>query len=295
MRPLAILTLLAAALVLPLGSEAAACIWNYPLEVGKLSKAQRERARERQERYEADQRLLQRQAGARAALARGYDITGALAEILVPNIRPVPIKVSDSCGGPSELDYADGSETMADLLAGTRFAHWGPSYRDLAPPWDGETFGLACNAEFRRRFAAFLTERLSADQRQQAYLFLAARVAHWKGEPTPLQHAQPPSVMWSTVSRLVAFAERTRQLPIRWTTDSRRDSDAIEGWLRQDGSGRALQAAMDDFWNAHGADLGASERACPAATARWPSVQARIVAPLEAWVARHPSWAPPPR
>jgi hypothetical protein len=46
-------------------------------------------------------------------------------------------------------------------------------------------------------------------------------------------------------------------------------------------SGRAFKAALDDFWRESGPLLGDSDRICPAAVARWPEAQARIVALVE--------------
>ena len=295
--PLA-LAALAATLVLPFGSEAAACMWNYPLEVGesRMSDAERERRARRQARREARELFRARSAAAEAALAQGYDIVGALAEMLVPNIRPVPIQRSDSCGASNEIDLAEGEESVADLLVGTRFADWAGRYLDFAPPWEGETIGPACNAEFRSRFAAVLRRRLTEPQLREAYLFLASRIANWKGDPVPLQTAGHVAGDPRAISRLVAFEGHGRSLPVRWTADSYREVQRIRGWMARDPGGRALKAAIDEFWSESAPLLDAPEHACPAATARWPSVQAQIVAPLEAWVARYPNWRPgPPR
>lgn len=282
---------------LPLGNEAAACMWNYPLEVGgsRRTEAERERARAAQARYESRELFRARSAQALTALAQGYDITGALAEMLVPNVRPVPIERSDSCGASNEIDFAEGEETVADLLAGTRFAGWADRYLDFAPPWEGETIGPACNAEFRGRFVAVLRRRMTEPQRRDAYLFLASRIANWKGDPAPLGNAGHLSTDPRAISRLVAFEGRTRRPPIRWTAASYREERSIRRWIARHSSGRALQAAIDEFWRESEPLLLDSERTCPEATARWPSVQARIVAPLEAWVARYPGWTAQPR
>jgi hypothetical protein len=300
MRLRLILAACALCALLPLGSEASACFINYPVEIGNSNRteAHRERDREARERREARALLVTRTAQARTAMAQGYDIVGALAEMLVPNIRPVPIVVPQSCEPWNEIDLADGNETIADLLAGSKFAGWASRYHDFAPPWQGETVGPACNAEFRGRFAALLRRRMTEPQLRAAYLFLAARAWNWKGNPVPLQNAghldlDDLTLSRVTISRLVAFEGRTRRPPIRWTPDSSRHQDIIR-WTRRDPSGRALQAAMDAFWQEHGAVLSESERVCPAATARWPSVQAQIVAPLESWPARYPN-SPPPR
>jgi hypothetical protein len=291
-RGLALLALPIAA-ALPLGSAAQACMFMAPLEVGDdhRSRAERRRALLQEARRESRERLTRRSAAAQAALASGYDFTGALAEILVPNIRPVPIELPQSCDVANEYDPAGGDEEVEDWLAGTGYEGWADAYRSIAPPWEGETFGPACNAEFRTRFAALLRRRMSEAQRREAYLFLAARIGNWKGGPQPLQPIGQFSVERLGIARLVAFTGGTRRPPIEWLGASSGEPDDIRRWLRATESGRALQATMDDFWSENGALIETPEQACPAALARWPSVQARIVAPIAAAIARN---VPPP-
>ncbi len=90
----------------------------------------------------------------------------------------------------------------------------------------------------------------------------------------------------------MAFEGRTRRLPIGWKPGSSVELQDIIRWTRRDPNGRALQAAMDAFWREYGPLLDQPQRACPAATARGPSVQAQIVAPLQAWAERYPNWTP---
>lgn len=287
MRRRLVLLALPLALALPLGSEARACFINYPVEVGgeRRSASERRRAALAQARRAAQELLARREAAAEAALAQGYDFTGALAEILVPNIRPVPIEEPQSCGSGNEYDEAGGDEEAADWLAGTGYEAWAPMY-DQFSPWEGETFGPACNAEFRTRFAALLRRRMSEEERREAYRFLAARIGNWKGDPLPLQPVGHLAGERRGISRHVAFAGGARRPPIRWLSPSSGQPGDIERWLRGTSSGRALQGAMDEFWHDNGALIESSQQACPAALARWPSVQARIVAPIEAAIAR---------
>jgi hypothetical protein len=95
------------------------------------------------------------------------------------------------------------------------------------------------------------------------------------------------------VRRLVAFEGSSRQLPIRWTARSPGDAMAIQRWIERSASGRALKAAMDRFWLENGPLLASPAAVCPAATARWPSVQAQLLAPAAEWRRRHPNRTPP--
>lgn len=283
-------------LALPLGAEAQACVILYPVgsEDRRMSEGERRRAALAQARRDARDLLAVRSAAAHDALASGYDVDGALAEILVPNIRPVPIRRPQSCESANEYDLASGDEDAEDWLAGTGYERWASVYLSIAPLWEGETFGPACNAELRTRFAALLRRRLTEAQRSDAYLFLAARISNWKGDPQPLQ---PAGHFWFEprgISRLVAFADETRRPPVRWNTSSSGAPGDIDLWLRTHPSGLALQGAMDEFWRENAPLLDTDESACPAALARWPSVQARIVAPIEDAIARNVP-APQPR
>jgi hypothetical protein len=214
--------------------------------------------------------------------AVGSDVRGPLAEMLVPNVRPVPI-LRNRDGVPLEVDLAAGVETPADWVSGTRFE--GLSAAALAPlaSWRGETFGPACNAEVRTRFAAHIGRRLSGfDQLKEAYRFLAARTPYWRGYPAALQ----PTGQWREelpmVSRLVAFDGDTRRPPVRWSADFESIEADLVRWTRRSRTGRLLQQAMDEFWRENGPLLGDDARICPEATARRSAIQARIVAALEA-------------
>jgi hypothetical protein len=251
---------LALAAALSVGSEASACAINPIVRVGGPEPTARQLAAER-ERWARDL-VRQRRAAAAAALAGGVDAPMELARMLVPNIRPVPIERSD-CGPENEIDIADGEERVEDWLAGTYLARYSNEFAHMAWSYQGETLGPACNAEFRDRFAAYLRGRLDARQLSATYLFLAAR---WSG-------AEPP------VRRLVMFEDGRRRPPVKWSSWYQAE---IERWTRLNGDGRALQQALDAFWRDSAPLLEEPDRACPAAVARWPAAQARIVAEIEA-------------
>jgi hypothetical protein len=250
---------LALAAALSVGGEASACIPLAVTYVGERPPSAREMAAARARQLRFEVRL--RRPLAEAELARGVDAAGELAKMLVPNIRPVPIVRSD-CGVENEIDSADGEEGFEDLLAGTYLAGYGNEFAYMVWGYEGETLGRACNAEFRDRFAAHLRSRLDARILAASYLFLRSR---WGGSG---------ELVW----RLVAFENRTRRPPVRWDTSYRPE---IERWAQRTDEGRALQQAADDFWRESAPLLGEPGSACPAAVARWPTTQARILADIE--------------
>jgi hypothetical protein len=236
-------------------TPAAACIWNFPVRIPRptAEELEAERAQARRDT------IQQRRAFGVAELARGADPAAMLAQMLVPNIRPVPIQRSD-CGPENEVDFADGEETESGLLAGTYLAARDELQGRLVY-FEGETPGRACNAEFRAGFAAMLRRRLDDRQLRAIYLFLRSR---WNGPGTPLR-------------RLAYFQDRARRPPLRWD----RDPESIERWLRRVDEGRLMKWVLDDFWTGNGPLLGDSTRVCPAATARDPAIRAGIVAWVE--------------
>lgn len=247
------------------------------------SGAESERQRQQRDRRAAEARVRYRLADAHIAAVH-VERLGALAEMLVPNIRPVPIW-HDSRGLPNEVDLAEGVETPADWVAGTR-ARLSEEQLAIVGRWRGETLGPACNAEFRARFAEHLRRTMEPRALRDAYIFLAPRTPYWRGQPVALQ----PTAHWAEgrpmISRLVAFDGTSRRPPVRWSAEFETIEREIVRWTKRDRTGRALQRSMDAFWRDHAALLDAPERACPDAAARWPSVQARIVARLESLAAR---------
>jgi len=255
---------LAASVTLP--GEAAACFYSPgttrigpPLGPSEQAAAERQRAR---------QMTAARLANARARLETGRDPALELAEMLVPNVRPIWIDHSD-CGPRNEIDHAAGEETREELLAGTRFAGRADDFAVVWRAFDGESFGSMCNSEFRTRFASFLRRRLGAEQVDQAYLFLAAR---WHGTTD----AAAP------LRRLTAFAYSAWRPPLVWMTEEPWQEREIARWLRRVPAGRALKQAIDDFWWESAPLLDDSRAACPEAFARRGEAQARLVALFEA-------------
>ena len=251
------------ATAMPLGAEARACF--YTGVVGQERMSARALARERDRALR--QRTRWRGERARAALARGADPAALLAEMLVPNVRPVRIERSD-CGPENEIDVADGEEKPEDWVAGTRYAGQIP---DVAGFWDmyedpGLSRGATCNAELRAGFGGHLPPRLAPGELEAAYLFLAAR---WNGTDGPD----------AIRSRLTAFERQTRRPPVRWSSTYWRE---IAQWAERDPAGMAIMRVSGDFWRETEPLLGDDARICPEAAARWPAVQARVVALLDA-------------
>lgn len=256
---------LAIASALPFAGEAAACIYQPVVRIGPEPSA-RELAEE-EARYERELRGGRR-ARAEAMLAVGADPATLLAEMLVPNIRPIRIRRSD-CGPVNEIDPGPGEDTPEDWLRGTRLEG---RAEELAPIWrmDGRnTLGATCNGEFRGRFAAHLRHRLTARQMRESYLFLGS---YW----------EPPRVPAGLRWRLTRFAPGTRRPPVQWYEVGGQQAEEITRWTRRVATGRALNRAIEDFWRDAEPILDDTARACPEAAARWPAEQARLVDELEA-------------
>lgn len=258
MRRCLLLCAFAFALLAP--GAASACVYEATTRVQSWSSVGPVHVTQAQERRWFVQG---RRIAADEALAEGTDPALLLGQLLVPNIRPVPIEHSD-CGPTNEIDFGAGEERFSDWLAGTYLAGHAELdasvIRVLAS--GGETLGRACNAEFRDRFAAYLRRRLDPGQLRASYLFLASRSDH-PGRP---------------VTRLVRFEGDQRRPPVRWIS---RFNDDIERWERRTAVGRAMKQALDDFWRENGPPLGDNASVCPAAVARWPAIQAQILADLE--------------
>lgn len=239
-----------------------------PVDVGgKRSEAELFAAARRQVRLETRQRYERRAALAQAAAAHGIDAPAVLAEMLVPNIRPVVIQRSD-CGPWNEVDAAAGEASYDEWLAGTPYAGAASNFWDILEPHEAEMIGPACNAEFRRRFADYLRRRLSAGVLRDAYLVLAP---YWVGTDGPD----------ATRGRLTAFAGDTRRAPVRWTIGG--DEEArVARWLKRDPSGRLLQETLRDFWRESEPLLASEALACPSAAARWPVARAEILRQIDA-------------
>jgi hypothetical protein len=110
--PLALAALTGA--LLPIGAEAAAC--TYAIVGDSRSPSERRAEESRRSR----DLVQERRKRARSALSAGADAGTALAEMLVPNVRPV-FGLYGGC--PMEgQDQGAGRETADDWLAGTRYS-----------------------------------------------------------------------------------------------------------------------------------------------------------------------------
>ena len=210
------------------------------------------------------------------------DHAAELAELLVPNIRPIFIERSD-CGIEGEYDYANGELTpqseYRDLVAGTSLAgsdmdEFGRILRE-----DAYAFGPACNAEFRRTYAAWLRRSLSPEHLVPAWRFLAAR-QRMIGTYGPRYH------------RLVRFEGGKRVPPVRWEPADFWLRGQIDRAIRFTAWGRSLAAAADAFWAEQGPRLADDKQACPAAFAEWTEFRTRMVARMIAY--REGRYRPPP-
>jgi hypothetical protein len=242
---------------LGVATPASACMFNY------VGPGPSERQLRAQLRAYYDALLRQRSTEVEAALAGGVDPVAELTTMLVPNIRAVPVEETD-CGPVREADSAFDRFSFDGYLAGTYLAGYERQFGYLALDHPDVLFGPVCNAEFRERFAAYIRRRLDDRQLRAAYLFLGAR---WRGrEPT--------------LFRIMRFREwRVRRPPVEWSTSYPLD---IQRWVQSTDEGRAVQQVIDDFWRENGPLVDDNARACPATVARWPEIQARLVAVIEA-------------
>lgn len=260
--------------------EARACFYTLGVDLlGKPLTPRQKRAEAR--RIEAAiatatrAETLRRLGESDARLAKGpIDFAGELAQWLVPNVRPIPIRYS-SCGDASEVDYAAGSETdeaaTERFLGGTRYSGIGVSLGWLEVRGaDAFSFGRECNAEFRRRFAATLAATVDEDDLRDAWRFLDAR-----RRPSYAEGGLPGSAYH--YERLVAFGGEARLPPVRWVLSHPILFDEVTRYVRT-GAGRAVDAAAARFWANNASQLGDDMRVCPATVARVQTARAEIQA-----------------
>src|SRR4051812_43047911 len=111
---------------------ASACVFTAPICIGDAKFCHPSPSQKRaNERRLSNDLTLQRAVEARKRLAAGdVDIAAELAELLIPNVRPIQIQRSD-CGIVGESDYADGEETedalFQAMVAGTALAGTTPA------------------------------------------------------------------------------------------------------------------------------------------------------------------------
>ena len=262
------------AAVLPAGFAAApasACAIIAPVCLGSDAECHPTPAQRRAEqRHWSAEETRTRLAEARTRLGRGpVDFAAELAELLVPNIRPVWTQFTD-CGPEGEIDYGEGRETpdsvFRALTGGTPLAgeDWG-AYASVLRRQELFSFGTTCNAEFRQGFAALLRQSIAPADLRKAWLFLTAR-QRTQGNIASLYH------------RLVRFEGRARTPPVRWTLADPWLSEQVAVALRRTSWGPAISAAARDFWARRGIDLSDDAQACPAAAVQWASARQRLVA-----------------
>lgn len=254
-----LLCTVAAAAAAATAGKAEACVYSLTAqEVGPRRTAEEiaaERERLRRETLRRNTRAAQR------ALAGGADAAGGLAEMLVPNIQP--IYIMSVCGSVGEIDLAGSGPMRDEPLAGTPYAGREDEFLRLLDEYGPGTLGPYCNAEFRGRFAEHLRRRLTPAQLRESFVFLGARRRQ------------------DVVERLMAFAGKGRRPPVRWI-----GSPQIVGWAGRHPAGRALSAAIDDFWRETAPQLASPERSCPVEFARWQQDQAVLLAQIEAALKR---------
>jgi hypothetical protein len=243
------------------GTEASACFYNPEPYIGDKPSAAEQRARRK---AESERRIRYENRQARRDWPGEAGAAAALADLLVPNIRPIHIEHSD-CGPTNEIDLAEGEEMPDDLLAGTRYAGRAEEFPAIFRGYEGGTPGQLCNSEVRVRFAAHLRRRLSAETLREVYIFLRAR--------------RPDS---DRIARMTAFEGRSRQPPLRWAGRDEWATVQVRRWLVGQAPGRALKAATDEFWSENAPLLADTRSACPAAADAWPAAQAALVEAMDA-------------
>lgn len=214
-----------------------------------------------EERDRARQQLLRNTRAAQRQLAEGTDPAGELAEMLVPNIEPVHID-RGSCD-VSEIDWAHTGNRPYEPLVGTAFAGRESEFHPIVSDYGPANLGPNCNAEFRGLFAAHVRRRLTPAQLEKTYVFLAVRRP---GGP---------------VQRLMAFRGKARRPPVHWA-----GSAQVDDWVRRAPSGRALSAAIAEFWSEMEPRLSGPATSCPMAFAKWRADQADLVARIEKSLSR---------
>lgn len=204
-------------------------------------------------------------------LASGdVDVVGELAELLVPNIRPVLIERS-SCGPEGEIDFADGEPRFLgmELRSDYRLRNVGSrTFRNaVVNSTIGSSFGGMCNSEFRRRFADWLESELSEEDLRDSWRFLVAR-------------KRERGLFGSIYGRLMAFDRNTRQPPVRWVGADQWISRDIERFVSRRSTGRSLATAISGFWAANSELLVSDELACPTTSQEWEEEKERLVSAI---------------
>ena len=252
-------------------TPAAACVFLPVTCIGGGPECNPTEAERRaQRRHWSFEGTRQRARAARERLRAGHvDFAGEISELLVPNVRPIFIETSD-CGPENEIDYGEGREdwfqkmVAGTLLDGTDL----DSFMPVINRADVEfSFGVHCNAEFRRSFADHFRRSVDPEHLREAWLFLIAR-QRTHDEYGLIYH------------RLVAFDRRARTPPTQWILADEWLRDQVRRYIRRQPAGRAVAAAADAFWAERGADLGDDARVCPVFSAQWESGRRQVVAQM---------------
>lgn len=248
--------LFVALLLAVLPSSAKACVW---LPLPEQSKKE-QRHSSRQQTID-----LQRIATQRLVLG-GVDAAKELAEILVPNVRPIRLEYS-SCGPEGEIDFAGSADAFNEGVSNDpRLKSLDLSnYRSVVRDFDGDTsLGPPCNAEFRDRFSALLRSNFNEDELRAAWLFLMPRT-------------RQNGIYGSVYHRLISFDLSTRRPPIRWRGEDEWIRADIDRFKKKDLIGRRLDAEISVFWTQQRLVLDSDELVCPKAKAAWRNDQERLI------------------
>lgn len=248
--------LFVALLFAALPTNAEACVW---LPFPEQSKAEK--------RHWSRERTKELQGLAAHRLASGQvHVTKELAELLVPNIRPVRLTYS-SCGPEGEIDFAGSADPSNDGLSGDpRLKGLDLSeYARVVRDFDRyAVLGPTCNAEFRDRFAAFLRTEFNKDELRAAWLFLVPRTRQ-NGTHGSVYH------------RLISFDLSTRRPPIRWWGQDEWIRKDIDRFNKRNVVGRRLGRAISAFWSQQEPMLASDESVCPQSHATWLNDRERLI------------------
>lgn len=207
---------------------------------------------------------------ARTKLAKGEaQIVADLAELLVPNVRPVFVMQSD-CGPQGEVDFVGSLHQPARIPLDDprlRRIDWG-KHRQLITEFDGLwELGPACNLEFRRRFGSYLESNLPNSTLQDSWLFLIAR-------------KRTQDFYGSAYARLMVFEGRTRHPPVRWWGYDEWIRKDIDRFIQKRDAGRALAGVIEAFWREQEPNLDSDDRVCPTTIKTMREDRERLVAAI---------------
>jgi hypothetical protein len=255
-------------------TPAEACFFVAPACIGDAAECNPTRAtREDRERQASRRETWRRLREAETRLAAGgVDAAAEIAELIVPNVRPQWVPMSD-CGPMGEIDvagYESSTARFAALVAGTELegadpANFPAARREAEIP----SLGPGCNSEVRARFASHLRRAMGREEIDQAWLYLKPR-------------QREANAYGGIYARMTRFERPSRQPPLHWIPANRWLREQINGALTGRDWGRSLAAAMADFWAAEAPNLGDDQRTCPLALATYREARAAAVAEMVA-------------